>query len=219
MNISMKIFFLSIMLVGGFETAAATDFGKYGQTFIIAEESFIAMLKKRLDNIDLEQEKQKIQARAKTQVENPNPVSSISPATQSRIFYFDPSYILDKDAILPCGKILHKAGTKVNPLERMDLNRRMFFIDARQETQIFWLKEMLNNPLPKQIEDRVILIGGNIFKLKENLGENHTDKIYFDQVGELTTKFGIKATPAIVMQDGSRLKIEEVELGDASCKY
>jgi hypothetical protein len=36
--------------------------------------------------------------------------------------------------------------------------------------------------------------------------------VYFDQAGELTTKFGIKASPAVVVQDGLMLKIEELSL-------
>ena len=197
--------------------AGAIDFGKQGQTFKVEEEPFIEMLKKRLDKVDIEEEQRKIQERAKDRIENPPPVSDINPAIESRIFYFDPSYNLDKDAVLPCGKILHKAGTKVNPLEHMDLSRRLFFIDSRVVAQVTWLKERLDSKLPKQeqkeqVEDRVILVGGSVFKLQELLGESHADKVYFDQAGELTTKFGIKASPAIVEQEGFSLKIEEVSL-------
>lgn len=197
--------------------AFAIDFGIVGQTFKVTEESFVAMLKKRLDTVDIEKEQQKIQAQAKARVENPVPVSEINPATKDRVFYFDPSYTLDKDVVLPCGKILHKAGTKVNPLEHMDLSRRLFFIDGRHKDQIAWLKEQLNTSLPKQeekepIETRVILVGGSVFKVKDELGEFRADKVYFDQAGELTSKFGIKASPAIAEQEGLKIKIEEVNL-------
>jgi conjugal transfer pilus assembly protein TraW len=212
--------FLALQLLLPF-IATATDFGVAGQTFKVVEEPFLQMLKKRLDNIDIEKQQEKIQARVKDKVENPTPVKGISPATKERIFYFDPTYTLDKDAILPCGKILHRSGTKVNPLQHMDLNRRMFFIDGRNKQQITWLKEQLENPLPalpyaeaQQIEDRVILVGGSVFALKEELGEQHADKVYFDQYGELTTKFGIKASPAVLVQEGLRLKIKEVLLDD-----
>ena len=43
--------------------AVAKDFGVAGQTFKVVEEPFIEMLKKRLDNIDIEKEQEKIQAR------------------------------------------------------------------------------------------------------------------------------------------------------------
>jgi conjugal transfer pilus assembly protein TraW len=196
--------------------AFATDFGTGGQTFKVIEEPFIQMMKNRMEKVDMEAKKEEIQKRAKYKVENPNPVKNIKPATKDRTFYFDPSYTLDKDAVLPCGKILHKAGATVNPLEHMDLNRRMFFVDGRNNDQIEWLKERLKTPSPKAknqiIEDRVILVGGSVFKLKEELGDSHEDKIYFDQSGELTGKFGIKASPAIVVQEGVALKIEEIEI-------
>jgi conjugal transfer pilus assembly protein TraW len=196
--------------------ASATDLGTHGASFKITEEPFIQMMKNRMEKVDIESEKDKIQKRAKYKVENPTPVKGIQPATKDRTFYFDPSYTLDKDAALPCGKILHKAGATVNPLEHMDLNRRMFFVDGRNHDQIEWLKERLKTPSPKVknqiIEDRVILIGGSVFKLKEELSDTHADKVYFDQSGELTTKFGIKASPAIVVQEGLALKIEEVEI-------
>jgi conjugal transfer pilus assembly protein TraW len=199
------------------EISYAADFGVIGQTFPITEESFIAMLKKRLDSVDIEKEQEKVQARAKEQIENPLPVSGITEATKYRVFYFDPSYTLDKDVVLPCGKILHKAGTKVNPLEHMDLNRRLFFIDGRKPKQVVWLKEQLDTKVlaqeqKEQVEDRIILVGGSVFKLKEILGQDHEDKVYFDQVGELTKKFGIKAVPALVEQEGLVLKIKEIKL-------
>ena len=66
-------------------------------------------------------------------VGNPVPVVRVKPAVQNQSFYFDPTYTPDKDALLPCGKVSHKTGTKVNPLEYMQLNRQwFFFIDSRE---------------------------------------------------------------------------------------
>ena len=214
MSYFFKILLLAIALLP--IKASATDFGTHGASFKITEEPFIQMIKNRMEKIDIESEKDKIQKRAKYKVENPDPVKDIKPATKDRIFYFDPSYTLDKDAVLPCGKILYKAGTRVNPLEHMDLNRRMFFVDGRNNEQIEWLKEQLKTPSPKVksqiIEDRVILVGGSVFKIKEELGETHADKVYFDQAGELSFKFGIKASPAVAYQEGLQIKIEEIEV-------
>lgn len=117
--------------------------------------------------------------------------------------------------LLPCGKVLHKAGTKVNPLDHMDLERRIIFVDGREDKQIEWLKEVLTEKAEEEqenskLEDRIMLIGGSVFKLQEELGM----QVYFDQMGELTTKFGIKASPAIAVQEGKKLRIEEVALGD-----
>ncbi len=193
--------------------AYAKDFGTRGHTYKIAEQAFLEMIEQRLQKVDMKKEQEKMTTIARDRVENPTAAKNIKPATKVRKFHFDPTYTLDKDAVLPCGKILHKAGTTVNPLEHMDLNRRMFFVDSRELKQVKWLKDQLANPLADQsepVEDRIILIGGSPFKLKEELGKAHENKVYFDQAGELTTRFGIKASPAFVVQDGLRLKIEEI---------
>lgn len=193
--------------------AMAKDLGKVANTFEIIEEPFSQMMKRKLEQVDMEEERKKMESIARDRVENPIPVAGIIESQESRTFYFDPTYTLEEDAVLPCGKVLHKAGTRVNPLDHMDLNRRLFFVDSRKENQIEWLEKQLNNPITNQkeiIEDRVILVGGSVFKLKEKLGEQHADKVYFDQSGELTTKFGIKAVPAIAKQEEKKIRIDEI---------
>lgn len=200
--------------------AFAKDFGIKGHTYQIIEQPFLRMIDERLQKVDMKKEQEKMIIIAKDRVTNPRPVEGLRPATKNRVFYFDPTYTLEEDAVLPCGKILHKAGTKVNPLEHMDLNRRLFFLDSREQVQVEWLKEQLARPLQHEavleqqepIEDRIILVGGSVFKLKEGLGASHEDKVYFDQNGELITKLGIKASPAVVIQDKLQLKIEELKL-------
>ncbi|MCA0253878.1 MAG: conjugal transfer protein TraW [Proteobacteria bacterium] len=193
--------------------AAAKDLGRVANTFEIVEEPFSQMMKRKLEQVDMEQERKKMESIARDRVKNPIPVTGIMESQESRTFYYDPTYTLEEDAVLPCGKVLHKAGTKVNPLDHMDLNRRLFFVDSRKENQIEWLEEKLNNPINDQkeiIEDRIILVGGSVFKLKEKLGEKHADKIYFDQSGELTTKFGIKSVPAVALQEDKKIRVDEI---------
>ena len=195
----------------------AKDFGTKGHTYQIIEQPFLEMIDERLQKVDMSKEREKMTAIVRDRVNNPKAVEGIKPAIKARVFYFDPTYTLEEDAVLPSGKILHKAGTRVNPLEHMELNRRMFFIDAREKSQVKWLKTKLTNPLSAKdepIEDRIILIGGSPFKLKEELGETHENKVYFDQHGELVGKFGIKASPAVVVQEGLQLKIEEALCND-----
>lgn len=211
--IRISIFGIFILAIH-FKTYAK-DFGTRGHTYKITEQAFLEMIDQRLQKVDMKKEQAKMTAIAKDRVENPPAVKNIKPATKGRVFYYDPTYTLDKDAVLPCGKILHKAGITVNPLQHMDLNRRIFFVDSREKTQVAWLKEQLTNPLADQsepVEDRIILIGGSPFKLKEELGKAHENKVYFDQGGGLTTRFGITASPAFVVQDGLKLRIEEVLL-------
>ena len=218
MKLNKKFIFGSIKLLMIFSislSANAKDFGTQGHSYQITEQEFLQMIAERLKKIDMKKEQEKMQSLVRDRVENPRAASSVKPATAKRSFYFDPTYTLDKDVVLPCGKILHRAGTQVNPLEHMDLNRRLLFIDARRIEQVKWLREELDKPLPDQkeaVEDKVILVGGSPSTLKKLLKDEHKNKVYFDQNGELTARFGITGSPAVVVQDGLRLRIDEIKL-------
>ena len=215
MYLSMSQLIILLMLILAILPADAKDFGTRGHSYQITEQEFLQMIAERLKKIDMKKEQERMQGIVRDRVENPRAVERVKPAVAGRSFYFDPTYTLDKDVVLPCGKVLHKAGTQVNPLEHMDLNRRLLFIDARRIEQVKWLREKLDKPLLDQkeaVEDRVILVGGSPFTLKELLKDEYKNKVYFDQNGELTTRFGITGSPAVVVQDGLQLKIEEIKL-------
>ena len=55
---------------------------------------------------------------------------------------------------------------------------------------------------------KIILVKGNILDLMK---DNKT-RLYFDQGGVLTGKFGIKQVPAIVLQDELKLLIREMRV-------
>ena len=190
-------------------TVFAKDFGNRGANYPVAEESILLMIQRKLGALDLKKEEERMRSIAEERVRNPAPVSGIIPAKETREFWHDPTYILTEDAVLPCGRVLYRAGTRVNPLDYMDLDRRLFFVDGREEKQVEWLKGQLlleERSFDKKIEDRIILVGGSPVELQDKLGF----EVYFDQAGELTTRFGIKGSPALAEQDGKKLKIVEV---------
>ncbi len=176
------------------------------------------MLKSRLEALDLQQHQEEMLQAARRQVLEPAPVVGLRATGEPREFWYDPSFTLTKDIKLPDGKILHKAGTKVNPLDHMVFDRELIFIDGRSQEQVEWLKARLdgaeqknkekNNTENNSLEIRIILVGGKILELQEDIGRT----LYFDQAGELTNKFGIEQVPAIVVQEGKRLKIQEIKI-------
>jgi conjugal transfer pilus assembly protein TraW len=211
----MPILIFVIIFLSGLQ-AAAKDFGKVGTTFEIKEESFLEMIQKRLSRVDIDQEQQKMREIARQRVEEPESVGGISQAQENRIFYYDLTFEVKEDIKLPCGKILHKAGTKVNPLDHMSFDRRLIFVDGRSQEQIEWLEKTLafrKEAENQEVEDRVILISGRPLELKDRLGR----EVYFDQHGELMTKFGIRVVPAMVEQEKPEdrmLKVSEVKVND-----
>lgn len=216
----MKLIF-KILIIGKvifIVEAHAMDLGKHGATYEVVEEGFVAMLKNRLSWLDVQQHQEEMLRTAKRQILEPAPVLGIKATSQPREFWYDPNFTLTKDIKLPDGKILHKAGTTVNPLDHMVFDRELIFIDGRSQKQVEWLKARLevvqanseekHNEQNNNLEIRIILVGGKILELQEDIGRT----LYFDQAGELTNKFGIEQVPAIVVQDGKSLKISEIKI-------
>ncbi len=184
----------------------AKDFGKIGHVFEIREEGFLSMVKRKLQNIDIEKQQQKMINDTKKRIEEPEPITGITKTIENRSFIFDPTYILTEDTTLPNSDVLHKAGTKVNPLDYMDFDRRLFFIDSRDNAQISWLKKELF--LAKNTDNiKVILVAGRPLDLSDELAMD----IYFDQFGELTKKFGIRQVPATVFQENKEKFLSIIE--------
>lgn len=219
---SNSIVFVVIMLTMFIDImTVAKDFGRRGHTFEVREEGFVKMLQRRLKDVNLEQHERKMQEIARKRIEEPSAIKGISRATRTTSYSFDPSYIVTEDIYLPCGKLLYPVGTSINPLEHMQWEGRIVFIDGRDSEQVVWardsyipltmelVREEEENMVSRNKNSRIVLTGGRPLKLEEELGV----PIYFDQFGELTTKFNIVHVPAIVEQDGKYLKVTEINIG------
>lgn len=91
------------------------------------------MIYRKLKAVDISKEQQKIIDITKKRVEEPKPLDRIKEAIEAREYSFDPTYVLDEDITRPDGTIIYPAGTKVNPLDKMKFDRKLYFIDARKE--------------------------------------------------------------------------------------
>lgn len=58
---------------------------------------------------------------------------------------------------------------------------------------------------------KIVFTGGKPLELEREIGS----PIYFDQAGELTTKFNINHVPAIVEQEGKYLKVTEINISNS----
>ncbi len=205
--IKQKLLLILILIIF-YEVVHAKDFGKVGTSFEIKEEGFLTMIYRKLKAVDVEKEQKKMQELARKKIEEPDPVEGIVKAQKNRNFMYDPTYILPDNVYLPDGNLLYFAGTKINPLDYVSLEKKLIFIDGRDREQVKWFKRQIDQEYINE-KDKLILIGGRPFDLEKELER----LIYFDQHGFLTSKFEIKAVPALVMQKGKFLKIEEFMLG------
>ena len=188
-------------------TARAKDLGTHGVIYPIEEEDPIVLIQSKLkrmeENGELERRYQELQNKTKAAIERPKLVKGIAKARARRVFYYDPTYIVTRDIKDHMGQAFYKKGTKVNPLETVNLSQELLFFDGDDEGQVAFAKKKVKDNLVK-----LILVNGAPLALSEAL----KIPVYFDQGGLLAKKLGINYVPALVTQEKKKLSIEEIFL-------
>ena len=196
---------LGLML--GSADARAMDLGVIGPTYEISEPHLLQMIEQRLREKEQSGELGRLEAEARKRgiatVKHPPPVTGLRPTDTMRTFYFDPSFTLDRNIFGPQGELLFAAGTRKNPLEVVSLSRHLLFFDARDPRQVGRARQLI---ALYQGRVKPILVGGSYLDLMQSW---HVP-VYYDQQGLLTRRLGITQVPALVSQEGLRLRIDEL---------
>ena len=187
--------------------AQATNLGTIGPTYPVAEKNLLEVIMARLRakeaSGELKRHEQEARDRAAYAVNNPRPVDGLRRAQAARTFYFDPTFKLQSNVVDGTGAILFPAGTRKNPLEVVSLSKHLLFFDARDPGQVARARELIEH---YQGKVKPILVGGSYLDLMKRWNK----PVFYDQDGTLVRKFGIAAVPALVSQEGQRLRIDEV---------
>lgn len=187
--------------------AQATNLGTIGPTYPVAEKNLLDVIMARLRakeaSGELKRHEQEARDRAAYAVNNPRPVDGLRRALAARTFYFDPTFTLQSNVVDGTGAVLFPAGTRKNPLEVVSLSKHLLFFDARDPGQVARARELIEH---YQGKVKPILVGGSYLDLMKRWNK----PVFYDQDGTLVRKFGIAAVPAIVSQEGQRLRIDEV---------
>lgn len=178
-----------------------------GNAFPIEEEPFQKMIKKRLEYMSKEEMIDINELIMKEFHERPRYII-LPKAKRDKEFPFNPTYILEDDMHIPSGKLIYKKGQEVNPLNHVEFDRILYFIDGNDPAQVKWFQSQLTSRHRK--EQRLIIAQGSRDKIVSKLGK----QVYVDQHGELITKFKILALPAMVWQNSGEkyLRVKEVLL-------
>ena len=196
---------LGLML--GATGARAMDLGVIGPTYEISEPHLLQMIEQRLRAKERSGELGRLEAQVRERgiatVKNPPPVTGLRATETVRTFYFDPSFTLDRNILGPQGELLFAAGTRKNPLEVVSLSRHLLFFDARDPRQVGRARQLITL---YQGRVKPILVGGSYLDLMQSWRL----PVYYDQQGLLTRRLGITQVPALVSQDGLRLRIDEL---------
>jgi conjugal transfer pilus assembly protein TraW len=187
--------------------ASARDFGTFGPNWSIAEPDLLAVIKARLEAArqsgKLDAMNQRFVEAAQASVRRPHAVAGITPATNNRRWSFDPSVTLSQDIRDARGNLIAAQGQRFNPLTHFNLAHSFAFIDGDSAAEREWA---MRQGAPDKLW--IVLVKGS----PTDLMKATQRRFYFDQMGNLTGKFGITHTPALLVQQGDHLDIREVAL-------
>jgi conjugal transfer pilus assembly protein TraW len=199
---------LATLVLLGTTPARALDLGTLGPTYGIAEPHLLADIEKRLREKarsgELLRLMDEARARGIDAVRQPAPVEGLRATETARSFYVDPSFTLDRNVTDAGGRLLFAAGTRKNPLDVVSLSTRLLFFDARDQRQVAQARGLLAG----EVRIKPILTGGSYLDLMKAWRR----PVYYDQQGVLTRRLGIRQVPALVSQEGLRLRIDELVL-------
>ena len=187
--------------------AVSKDLGVRGATWPVAEPDLLAEIEARLLEMQrsgaLARLEEEARASARQKLEEPDPVPGIAPARERRSRLFDSAITVARDIRTSDGALIAAAGTRVNPLERMALARALLFVDGRREAEIAWA---LARETESGRPSKIVLLAGRPLDLMRQ----YRQPFFFDQGGRLAALFGLRFTPSVVAQDGTRLRITEI---------
>jgi len=200
----------SLALVVGWPIVAAvraSDYGQMGETFPIIETDLLTTIETRLRTLEasggIERLQRQMQDQAVASVRRPKPVDGMTPAMAKREWLFDPSIVTEDDIVDAKGNVIAARGTRVNPLDMVELRQALVFVDGDNAAELAWAVRTWSDSAAK-----IIFVSGSPFDAMKPWQR----RFYFDQGGTLTSRFGIRHTPAVVNSAGSSLKISEIPL-------
>lgn len=199
------------LAVVGAGAAHARDLGVMGQTWAIEEPDLLATIGNRLATMQanggVERMQQALVARARERVMRPAPVAGLVRASAPRRWSYDPSIVVEHDIRDAKGNLIAARGRRVNPLDFVQMRIALVFIDGDDKAQVEWATKSFTPGNAK-----IIFTSGSPFlAMKER-----QRRFYFDQRGQLTSKFGIAHLPAVVKPAGDHLAIEEIVVRSGS---
>lgn len=190
--------------------APARDYGQQGAVFPVIETDLLSVIQNKLATMQasgaLDRANKDLAARTEARVKRPSPVKGIGVANQSRSWIHDPTITVEQDLRDGKGRVVVARGTRVNPLDTVPLRQRLVFLDGDDPAQVAWAMGRTT-----ALNAKLILVRGSPFALMKA----EQRRFYFDQSGTLTTKFGVRAVPAVIEQAGRALRVSEIVISRA----
>lgn len=187
--------------------ARAADLGQRGEMFPIGEEDLLAVIEARLAEKkasgDYDALKEELRAKTEDYLRAPPGPAHLTPATEPAVRYFDPTFIVKETVRDHRGRVLARAGQRINPFDHMPFTKRLILFDGTRPEEVARAIELAD-----EAPSRLIAVRGAPIEL----GKAHKRPIWFDQNGRLSDHFGVRRTLTLIEQDGRRFRLTEIPL-------
>ncbi len=188
-------------------SASAGHLGTIGPVYAITEPDLMVEIDATLRQATADGRLARFETEARTRIlrgiEDPPPIAGITKATSRRTRFHDPSMVVRDTITDAADRIVVAAGTRVNPLDTVSLSKPLLFFDGRDDAQVTRARELLDRHRGAL---KPILTAGSWLALMRRWKQ----PVYFDQHGQITARLGITRVPALVTQEGRRLRIDEL---------
>ena len=206
--------FLILVIVGATLAtpgpSLAKDFGTHGPVWEIAEPNLLEVIQARLSAMDesgeFEVMREEMQDTTRAYVNRPRPVLGLQPAEEARTYEVDLTITLERDLMDHRGQVFARAGTRINPLDYSHYNQRIVVFDGDNPDQVDFALSDGN-----ELDTLLVLTNGAPLELMRA----HGRRFYFDQDGQITSRFQISRVPSVITRGNRVMLVEEVPVGDA----
>lgn len=175
----------------------------YGNLWKIGEPDMLEVIQQRIEETDWE----KISGEAWKRAQKKAIGEDLPHTTKDSTYWVDPSITVQEDIRLEDGRLVAAKGTVVNPLDNAPTKETYIIFDGESKSQILQAKAWLEEY--KKKSDVVLM--ATRFKPLEQDNPSHIwkqlNQMVFPLSKIIVDRLQIKATPALVVQDGKYLKV------------
>ena len=194
-----SVFFIQFSPVAA--KASGKDLGVHGKLYEIREEDMLSYVRRKAGEIDMQALRESMERKLEESYAQHSLVSlDVPSATEERVRYVDPSVNVQNPLYDHTGKMISPAGV-VNPLDHVSLSKSILVL---REDQV---KRALEETGKRGEKPILILTDGDIRRASSLAGQTVYKATPF-----MLRRLGVEKTPALVTQEGKKLRVKEVVL-------
>lgn len=190
-----------LLLFASVASAEIRKIGTYGAVYPIRENNALEEMQRKARQADMSQ----FQKEARKKIENATLPTTPLPRCETAdrylvdMTYTTPIDIPDKD-----GGILYPKGFQFNPLDYMDFDRTLVFLNGNDPKQVAWFKQSEHF---KDLKIKVLITEGKWMDLSQTF-----ERQVFYALPIIVDRFGLKAVPSVCRQNGKFMEVEEIAI-------